>query len=77
MSIVLQKMFEKRFRGGYDRSGERGEPVFCALCRGELYPGDVYFRTDRGRVCEACLERYARDYFSPDCRRLGREGDAP
>lgn len=68
----MQKMFQKRFPGPDTPDRSRGEQVYCALCGGELYPGDVYFWTDRGRVCEACLEPYAQDYFAPDRRRLCR-----
>ena len=49
---------------------EGGAEVHCALCRGELYPGDRYFLLEDRRVCEACLERYARNYFARQCRRL-------
>ena len=44
----------------------------CALCRGELYPGDPYFELDGRTVCEACLGRYARGYFAHRLRRVGR-----
>ena len=43
----------------------------CALCRGELYPGDPYFELDGSTVCEDCLARYARRYFAPQLRRVG------
>ena len=48
----------------------------CALCRGELYPGDPYFELEGRAVCEDCLARYARRYFAPQLRRVGR-GAAP
>ena len=44
----------------------------CALCRGELYPGDPYFELDGRIVCEDCLGRYARGYFAHRLRRVGR-----
>ncbi len=48
-----------------------GPAVHCALCRGELWPGEPYFYLEGQRVCEACLERYARRYFAAQRRRLG------
>ena len=44
----------------------------CALCRGELYPGDPYFELDGRTVCEDCLGRYARIYFAHRRRRVTR-----
>ena len=46
----------------------------CALCAGELYPGDPYFELDGRAVCEDCLGRYARRYFAAQLRRVGRDG---
>ena len=46
----------------------------CALCRGELYPGDPYFDLDGRAVCEDCLARYARQYFAPQLRRVRKAG---
>ena len=48
----------------------REREVSCALCQGELYPGDRYFALDGRKICEACLERYARRYFSGQLRRV-------
>lgn len=42
----------------------------CALCRGEIYPGEYYYETDDGKICESCLGRYARRYFDRQYRRL-------
>ena len=42
----------------------------CSLCRGELYPGDPYFELEGRTVCEDCLGRYARQYFSARLRRV-------
>lgn len=47
--------------------------MFCALCQGELYPGDRYFALEGKEICEACLERYARRYFSGELRRVPKE----
>lgn len=44
----------------------------CRLCRGELYPGDLYFELEGRAVCEYCLGRYARSYFAAQLRRAGR-----
>ena len=49
--------------------------VCCRLCGEELYPGDCYYQLEGGRVCEACLERYARWYFAPQLHRIS-EGRA-
>lgn len=74
MSTVLMKLNEKKMWAG----GNRREPVCCALCLGELYPGDPYFALEGQRVCEACLERYARRYFAHRRRRLAqREREEP
>ena len=43
----------------------------CHLCRGELYPGDPYFELEGRAVCEDCLGRYARSYFTAQLRRAG------
>ena len=50
----------------------RARELQCALCRGELYPGDPYFELDGRTVCEDCLGRYARGYFAHRLRRVGR-----
>lgn len=64
--------------GGAREVGERlresGEEVRCGLCGGELYSGDPYFALEGRRVCEACLERYARGYFAHRLRRVERPG---
>ncbi len=43
----------------------------CGLCRGELYPGDLYFDLEGRMVCEDCLGRYARQYFAAQLRKIG------
>jgi len=43
----------------------------CALCRGELYPGDEYFELEGRAVCEDCLGRWAKLYFAPQRRLVG------
>ena len=48
----------------------------CALCRGEIYPGDWYYRMEGAAVCEACLERFARRYFTGERRRAAGRGAA-
>lgn len=52
-------------------ASEAGAEVRCALCRGPIWPGEPYFHLEGRRVCEACLERYARRYFAAQRRRLG------
>ena len=49
---------------------ETARELRCGLCRGELYPGDIYFELDGRTVCEDCLGRYARIYFAPRQRRV-------
>ena len=56
---------------GVSRTGP--EETVCALCEGELYPGDRYFALDGQKICEACLERYARRYFAGQFRRVERK----
>lgn len=68
MSTLLRKNIEE-FLGARGRLPGGGQ-VCCALCRGELYPGDYYFWLEERRVCEACLERYAQQYFAHQRRRL-------
>ena len=62
--------------GGRGRNTEGykfgAQELRCALCRGELYPGDPYFELDGRTVCEDCLDRYARGYFAHRLRRVGR-----
>ena len=48
-----------------------GTEVRCALCQGAIWPGEPYFHLEGRRICEACLERYARRYFAAQRRRLG------
>ena len=55
-------------------AGPRREVPACALCEGELYPGDRYFAMDGQNICETCLERYARRYFAGQLRRVERNG---
>lgn len=44
----------------------------CGCCRGELYPGDVFWRIEGRLVCEDCLEAFAQRYFAP-CRITGEQ----
>lgn len=62
------KMF-RNFFAGQPSIQIKGQ-MHCALCRGELYPGEHYYFLEGRRVCETCLERYARQYFSSQRRRL-------
>lgn len=64
----MKKNLPKKFQEAPDGSAA----VPCALCRGEIWPGEIYYRLDGKRVCEACLERYARVYFAPQRRRLSK-----
>ena len=51
----------------------RPRQVLCALCGEELYPGDRYFALDGRKICDRCLEEYARRYFAGDLRRVSTE----
>ena len=78
MSTLLKDLKEKKNPAGVSRPGDsgRGGQARCGLCGGELYPGDLYFLLEGQRICEACLERYARRCFAHRRRRLaGREGE--
>jgi hypothetical protein len=48
----------------------------CALCRGSIFPGEDYYRLEGRAVCEDCLDRFARRYFSGERRRAGGKGAA-
>ncbi len=78
MSTVFQKEFKKLRRCAHTAGSGFPPPqqCRCALCAGELYPGDPYFELDGRAVCEDCLGRYARRYFAPQLRRVGRDGAA-
>ena len=71
MSTVFEKEMkredEKRTAGGIFKARREER---CSLCRGELYPGDPYFELEGRAVCEDCLGRYARQYFSAQLRRV-------
>lgn len=75
MSTIFEKEFKKF--SGWIAPGTSHHSVpreaRCSLCRGELYPGDPYFALDDRAVCEDCLGRYARGYFSHRLRRVGAE----
>ena len=45
----------------------------CDLCGEDLYPGDTAYRIHGETVCPACLERYARQVFSPYSITAGEE----
>ena len=53
--------------------------VVCALCDGELMPGDRYFLLGGEKICEICLEYYAKRYFEDDLRQVSGQpgGDEP
>lgn len=63
-------MNQKKFMVFSGRGKTLGAQLVCALCRGELYPGDYYFLLEGQRICECCLERYAQRYFANERRRL-------
>ncbi len=67
-------MEQKKRKENLERRAARWEQwqVYCALCQGELYPGDRYFLLEGLRVCDSCLEGYARRYFAPQRRRVER-----
>lgn len=44
-------------------SREEVPAAWCRYCRGEIYPGETYYRVDGKAVCTDCLEELARDYF--------------
>ena len=52
-----------------DRMGEP-EAALCALCAGELYRGEEFYRIDGQVVCPDCLPRFAEAYFGL-CRITG------
>ena len=70
MSTLLRKKFE---RGGWGSSGACAAPaeVRCGLCGGVLEAGETYFFLEGEKICEACLERYARRRFAHRLRRVG------
>lgn len=68
----MSTVFTRSLKKNLQKVSADGDAVHCVLCRGEIWPGEVYFQLDGQRVCEACLERYARVYFAPQRRRLGR-----
>lgn len=72
MSTLLRKMFEDFF--GRQKCLLSVAEVPCALCRGEIYRGDHYYELDGQKVCESCLEHYARRYFAHRRRRLSEAG---
>ncbi len=49
-----------------------GLVLHCAMCAGELYPGEPYFELEGSTVCEDCLASYAKGYFAHRLRRVGR-----
>lgn len=55
-----------------DWSIQRAREMICALCGGELYPGESYFELEERAVCEHCLTRYARGYFAHRRRWVSR-----
>ena len=68
MSTLLKKMFREIL--GRQKRLPTSETVPCAMCRGEIYRGEYYYELDGRKVCRSCLERYARQYFAHQCRRL-------
>ena len=71
LSTLLREKNEKKTWGSCGSAGA-GEFARCGMCAGELYQGDLYFWMDGQKVCEACLERYARRRFAHRLRRVGR-----
>lgn len=72
MSTLLCEKFGKRTWGSTGAGAAADRQSRCALCAGELYPGDEYFFLEGEMVCPACLERYARRRFAHRLRRVGR-----
>jgi len=66
----LHEKNQRNFPGEIAGNRVRPEEAVCALCEGELYPGDRYFALDGQKICEVCLAQYARDYFSGQLRRI-------
>lgn len=68
MSTPLEKMFQEIF----DRKKRLSFPesVPCTICGEEIYRGEYFYELDGRKVCEACLERYARHCFAHQRRRL-------
>lgn len=69
MSILLWEKHENR-RWGSTGAAMGPGGVCCTLCGGTLYPGDPYFSLEGSRVCEGCIERYAKGYFAHRVRRV-------
>jgi hypothetical protein len=53
------------------QSEQKTGRLWCALCRGCIFPGEEYYRLEGRAVCDCCLDRFARGYFSGERRRAG------
>ena len=71
MSTLLRKMF--RDFSDREKRLQIAAEVPCALCGGEIYAGEYCYELDGRKICESCLERYARRYFAHQRRRLSAE----
>ena len=69
----MQKFLRTREEGYFRPS--RQDELECALCGGGIYEGEHYYRLEGQAVCEYCLERFARRYFSGERFRAGKEGE--
>lgn len=72
VNSFMQKIFWNEEKGKNSAGPRRGQ-LHCALCWGEICPGEPYYRLDSQAVCEFCLERYARRYFARERRRAPGE----
>lgn len=75
MSTGFFKILKRKERcptAGWNRRTAR--EMTCAICAGELYPGDPYFELEGRAVCEDCLSYYAMRYFAHRRRRVARLG---
>lgn len=71
---------QKNFRMKKERKTDlrqRESSLCCALCGGEIYGGEYYYRLEGRAVCECCLERFARRYFSGERLRAEEDGVKP
>ena len=68
----MQKIF--RMKKDCRLTGSEAEELECALCRGVIHDREYYYRLEGRAVCEFCLERFARQFFSGERRRAGKRG---
>lgn len=72
----MQKNLRMKKEGKFD-GPRREKNLLCSLCGGEIDGGEYYYRLEGRAVCECCLERFARRYFSGERRRAEEGGGRP